>query len=79
MDRLTAHLARAVKAAPCSIRALAREAGVSHTLLAMILRGERAATAAAAVKIAAALERWGERCQHGAAQLRRATTTRGNG
>lgn len=76
MDRLTTQLIRAVKAAPCSLRALAREAGVSHALLVMVLGGERAATPVVAAKVAAALKRWGERCQRSAAQLRRATTDR---
>ena len=78
MDRLTTQLIRAVKAAPCSLRALAREAGVSHALLVMILGSERAATPAVAAKVAAALDQWGQRCHQAATQLRRAmTTTRG--
>lgn len=77
MDRLTAQLVRAVNAAPCSLRALAREASVSHALLVMILAGDRAATPVVTVKVAAALERWGARCRRAAEQLRRATTTRG--
>ena len=76
-DRLTTELVRAVRTAPCSLRALAREAGVSHALLVMILGGQRAATPAAATKIAAALDQWGERCRKAAAQLRRAAKPRG--
>jgi transcriptional regulator with XRE-family HTH domain len=63
---------RAIRRAPCSIRALARTAGVSHVLLAEILRGRKAVTPRVARLVAAALERWGTQCHTEAARVRTA-------
>ena len=52
-------LLEALEAAPCSLRALAREAGVSHTALRRIRSGDLGATPAVASKVAAALEKYG--------------------
>lgn len=64
-------LRRALAQAPCSVRALAREAGLSPALLAMIASGERRLTPEAAEGLAAALDAWGERCVEAAALLRK--------
>jgi len=62
-------LRRAIKRAPCSVRALARTAGVSHVMLAQIVRGKEAATPRVALKVARALHAWGARCQAEAARI----------
>ena len=67
---LDAVLRRAIRRAPCSVRALAREAGVSHVMLAQIVRGQEAATKRVALKVARALEAWGRRCQDEAVRVR---------
>ena len=61
-DRLTAAVARAVRGAPCSVRALARAAGVPDSTLVRIVAGDRASTPAVAAAIARALDQWGARC-----------------
>ena len=61
---------QAIRRAPCSIRALAREAGVSHVLLAEIVASRKHVTARVAMLVARALERWGDRCYKGAAKVR---------
>ena len=61
---------RAIRDAPCSIRALAREAGVSHAMLAAIVTGQERATARVALRVAEALDRWTARCAKGAAAVR---------
>ncbi len=71
-----AALKRALALAPGSLRAVAREAGVSHAILVMITEGERPATARVLGAVAAALERWGERCARAAAGLRQAQPRR---
>jgi transcriptional regulator with XRE-family HTH domain len=63
---------RALRRAPCSIRALARAAGVSHVLLAEIRRGRKAVTPRVARMVAAALEQWGTQCHVEAARVRTA-------
>jgi hypothetical protein len=72
MDALRSALIRAVDSAPCTIRALAREAGVDHKLLTAIRDGRRSCTTATADKVASALERWGDLCQGAAHELRTA-------
>ncbi len=69
---LDAVLRRAVRRAPCSIRALARTAGVSHAMLAAILTGRERATRRVALKVARALETWAARCGGEAAAIRAA-------
>ena len=63
---------RAIRRAPCSIRALARTAGVSHVVLAEIVNGRERATQRVALKVARALEQWVARCAGGAAAIRAA-------
>ena len=58
MPTLTDAVLSALREAPCSLRALAREAGVSPTLLTLMTRGERAVTPAVAEKLAGAMDRW---------------------
>ena len=55
-------LRRAIRRAPCSIRALAREAGVSHTTLSSIFAGTARATPNVAAKVMAALDYWSQGC-----------------
>lgn len=71
-ENLTRVVRDAIANAPCSMRALAEEAGVSPALLARITLGSRAATSPVALKVAAALERWSASCWREAQQLRRA-------
>ncbi len=59
---LTSQVSRAIKAAPCSLRELAKEAKVPHTTLVRIRNGQREATAKVAQRVAKALRGWGTRC-----------------
>jgi transcriptional regulator with XRE-family HTH domain len=77
MDRLTSAVIRALESAPCSLRALARTAGVSHVQLLHITQGKRRATPAVAAKVAEALDTWSTRCAEGARGIRQAKP-RGN-
>lgn len=61
---------RILEETPGSIRALAREAGVSHVLLTKIRDGERRLTPGTREALAAALERWSERLDSFATELR---------
>ena len=67
---LDAIVRRAIRRAPCSIRALAREAGVSHTMLAAIVTGKERATPLVAQKVARALDHWAACCARDAAAVR---------
>ena len=69
---LTRQVQRAINAAPCSIRALAREAGVAQSILVRVQSGEREATLAVATSIERALSNWGRDCTKAATTLRRA-------
>ncbi len=69
-DELTRAVGRAIRGAPCTLRALAREAAVPPSTLTRILSGERAATPAVAESVAAALERWGAQCLRIATAIR---------
>ena len=71
-DRLTETVTRAVRGAPCSVRALARAAGVPDSTLVRIVAGERAATPAVAAAVARALDEWGARCEQFAKAIRQA-------
>lgn len=73
---LDAVLRRAVRGAPCTIRALARTAGVSHVMLAAIVNGRERATPRVALKVAKALESWAARCGDEAAAVRAAVKDR---
>lgn len=57
-----AGLQRVLQEAPCSIRALAREAGVNETLLRKIRDGERRLTPQTRKAVVGALRRWEDRC-----------------
>jgi transcriptional regulator with XRE-family HTH domain len=61
---------QALKAWPGSLRALAREAGVSHVTLLRLRTGDRP-SAETSARLARALEQAGRRCQQAAATLRR--------
>jgi len=63
---------QAIRRAPCSVRALARQAGVSHVLLAAIVAGRKRATPRVALLVMRALGQWGDRCHESAAQVRAA-------
>jgi hypothetical protein len=65
-------LRRAIRRAPCTIRALARTAGVSHSVLAAIATGQERATTRVALKVARALQAWAARCEGEAAAVRAA-------
>lgn len=71
-DRLTEAVSRAVRGAPCSVRALARTAGVPDSTLVRIVAGDRAATSAVAAAVARALDEWGFRCGQLATTIRQA-------
>jgi hypothetical protein len=61
---------RALEIHPGTLRALAREAGVSHTLLARIRDGDRAATEETVEALAEAMERFAAAHADAAARLR---------
>lgn len=63
---------RAIRRAPCTIRALARTAGVSHVMLQGIVTGRERATLRVARKVARALEVWAARSAAEAAAVRAA-------
>jgi plasmid maintenance system antidote protein VapI len=71
-DRLTETVMKAVRGAPCSVRALARQAGVPDSTLVRIVAGERAATPAVAAAVARALDEWGAQCGQLAKVIRQA-------
>jgi plasmid maintenance system antidote protein VapI len=72
LDRLTESVTQAVRGAPCSVRALARAAGVPDSTLVRIVAGERAATPAVAASVARALDQWGAKCGQLARAIRQA-------
>ena len=76
MDRLTNTAQAAINAAPCSLRALAKETGVSHVLLIKIRDGNARATQDVSRALAAALDRWAATCGGAAGKLRRALKVR---
>ena len=61
---------RAIRRAPCSVRALAKAARVSHVTLALIVQGKQRATTRVALKVARALNLWGTRCHSEAMKVR---------
>jgi predicted transcriptional regulator len=71
MNRLTEAVQQALVAVT-NVSALAKEAGVSQSLLARIRTGERQATPAVAARIAAALRRWGKTYYRAATRIRQA-------
>ncbi len=64
-------LRRAIREAPCTIRALARASGVSHAMLAAIVSGKERATARVALKVAEALDGMARLSATNAATVRR--------
>ncbi len=60
----------ALRAAPGSLRALARAAGVSYDIVLRVWRGEREVEPAVARKVVRVLDRWSAWYAHAAAQLR---------
>jgi transcriptional regulator with XRE-family HTH domain len=62
----------AIEQAPGSIRALAREAGVSNVMLQGITSGRERATARVALEVAKVLDRWAKLCGTEAASVRAA-------
>ena len=71
-DCLTEAVTRAVRGAPCSVRALARAASVPDSTLVRIVAGERTATPAVAAAVARALDQWSARCGQLARAVRQA-------
>jgi len=71
-EPLNTRVREAIAQAPCSVRSLARAAGVSPAILRHISSGLRAATPAIAERVATALDQWGARCVHLAAKVRAA-------
>ncbi len=69
---LDAVIRRAIRAAPCTMRALARDAEVSHVMLQGIVKGRERATVRIALKVALALDEWSVRCREEAKRLRSA-------
>ena len=75
--QLTRRVQAAIKAAPCSIRELAKQAGIPHTTLVRITREERLATLEVAERVAGALAEWGNRCLKEAQRVRHAARAYG--
>lgn len=71
---LNDRLRDAIKQAPCSVRSLAKAAGVSPAILQHIGSGLRAATPDVAERVATALDQWGARCVKLAAHVRQAAS-----
>ena len=67
---LTNQVQRAIRTYPGPLRELAKEAGVSHALLWLVLKGKRTATAPVAEKVADALDRCGKRFAEASAAIR---------
>ena len=76
-DPLTDAVRRALKLAPCSLRALAREAKVPHVTLVLVRSAKRQATPAVAAALSAALDAWAARCHDAAKGLRKASGAQG--
>ena len=62
-DPLTAAVRRALQSSPCSVSALAQEAGVPQSTLSRITAGKLSATPDVAESVTAALQSWGSTCQ----------------
>jgi hypothetical protein len=73
---LDAVVRRAIRRAPCTIRSLARTAGVSHVMLQGIVAGRERASVRVALRVARALERWAVRSSTEAARVRAAVAGR---
>lgn len=79
IDAVTTAVRQALRHAPCSTRALAKEAGVPHSTLVRIVAGSRNATAAVGRKVARALYLWAERCEGLANAVAEAAKVHGKG
>lgn len=66
----TAAVQAALQAAPCSLRALARAAGIDHADLVRVRAGDRPATVPLARAVMGALARWGDDCRDAARGIR---------
>ena len=77
MEETRAVLRRILEDAPGSIRAIAREADVSHALLVAIRDGDRRLTPRTREALTAALRRWADRCERLAEDLESAGTSNG--
>ena len=75
-EALDTAVRRAIERAPASIRALAREAGVSNVMLQGIVSGRERASSRIALRVARVLERWAKLCGTEAASVRRAVKSR---
>jgi len=63
---------QAIARAPCSERALARQAGIDQSTLLRIRQGKEKASERVARAVARALEQWGASCARGVSQIRAA-------
>ena len=70
-------LRKIIRQNPCSLRALAREAGVPHASMIQARDGERNVTPDMAKKIVAALRRWAATCNRLADELENTSATGG--
>jgi len=69
-EELTRRVLRALELAPCSLRALARKAGVPHATLVLIRQGKRQPTRAVADALFEALLGWLQDCSTAAGIIR---------
>jgi transcriptional regulator with XRE-family HTH domain len=76
MTSLTDAVRKALAAAPASVNALAIRAGVSQSLLARILSGDRTVTPSVAAKVAGTLEGLSAECARAARGIRQALRRR---
>jgi hypothetical protein len=79
MTKLSTAVRRAIRDSPCSIRALAREAGVSHSTLVLIRGGKIEASLDVAVSVSTALLSWGNTCLRFATDIAAAGGTQKEG
>lgn len=77
-DSLTTAVREALRKAPCSVRALAREAGVPHSSLVRIQAVQLSASPTLAHSMAKALRKWGDRCDQLAGAIEQAATRKGD-
>ena len=73
MPAKTRALRKVLREAPCSMRALARAAGVAHQNLVLARDGLRPVSDAMAASVAAALRTWADTCDRLADEMERAT------
>lgn len=71
MERLASALVRALEEAPLSLRAIAREAGLSHSTLVLIAKGKMKPTPKVARAVSVALLQLGGRCVAAADRIER--------